>query len=145
MTGTQKLMIRNFFSYIGKNNKSNIAIRAHLSSLVVEWRDLVGPDHVTTFSIPKFSGGRSSDKFCRCNDCIRVVALSKTRLHRNVLKYRNGSDQPLKDKTITSKNLTFLRGTQWQLLFCLTLTPVGRLQMKQARNRSIKIKISLIS
>ena len=45
-------------SYIGKNNKSNIAIRAHLSSLVVEWRDLVEPDHVTTFSISKLSGGR---------------------------------------------------------------------------------------
>ena len=42
MTGTQKLMIRKFFfSYIGKSNKSNIAV----------WRDLVGPYHVTTFFI----------------------------------------------------------------------------------------------
>ena len=45
MTGTQKLMITKiFFSYIGKSNKSNIAV----------WRDLVGPYHVTTFFIPNF-------------------------------------------------------------------------------------------
>ena len=43
MTGTQKLMIRKFFfSYIGKSNKSIIAV----------WRDLVGPHLVTTFLIP---------------------------------------------------------------------------------------------
>ena len=48
----------------------------------------------------KLSRGRSSAKFCGWDDCIlsRIVALSKTRLQRKVLKYRNGSDLPLKDK-----------------------------------------------
>ena len=139
MTGTEKLMIRKFFfGYIGKSNEHCNTWEFFLPCRRV---DLVGPDHVTTFSLPKLSRGRSSAKFCRSDDCVlsRIVALSKTRLHRNVLKYRNGSELPLKDKQIyiISENLTFLHVTQWRLLLHLTLTPVGRLQMKQARNRII--------
>ena len=139
MTGTEKLMIRKFFfCYIGKSNEHCNTWEFFLPCRRV---DLVGPDHVTTFSVPKLSRGRSSAKFCRSDDCVlsRIVALSKTRLHRNVLKYRNGSELPLEDKKYIYN--------KWKLDFPprdLVATSASsyidtrwNTQMKQARNRII--------